>query len=84
MDTAYAPGGPARFGLNPVGPKSPAPTELNAMATPADGVAATGSLVSLSNPLTWFAVLAALTLGLASVSTSVRAGNASAAVKIGK
>ncbi|MCL1872158.1 MAG: hypothetical protein FWF90_17350 [Promicromonosporaceae bacterium] len=84
MNTVYAPTGPARYGLNTAGPKSNATTELNAMATPADGVAKTGGLLSPSNPLFWFGVVAAVTLGLASVSTSVRAGDASAAFKVGK
>lgn len=80
-DTAYR--GPSQYGLG-LGPKTAAPTELNAVASPAAGAAAAGSLVSLHNPLTWFAVLAAVTLGLASVSTAVKAGPIKVAVGAGK
>jgi len=85
MDTAYyEPAGPARYHLRADAPLSSAQTELNAMATPAAGAAAAGSLLSLHNPLTWFGIIAAVTLGLAAVSTSVRVGPVKAGIAVGK
>jgi hypothetical protein len=85
MDTAFIPtSGPAAYRLNPGAPTTAAPTDLTAMATPAAGAAAAGSVTSLSNPLTWFAVLAAVTLGLAAISTSVRVGPGRAALSLGQ
>ncbi|MBN9375105.1 MAG: hypothetical protein J0I40_06890 [Cellulomonas sp.] len=85
MDTAFRePGGFERYHLSATGPLSSATTELNAMATPAVGAAAAGSLLSLHNPLTWFGILAAVTLGLAAISTSVRVGPVKAGLQLGK
>jgi hypothetical protein len=86
VDTAsvFAPAGVAKYGLDTAGPRSAAPSELHAMNAPAEADAKTGGLLSIHNPLTWFAVLAAVTLGLAGVSTSVRVGPAKAGVAVGK
>lgn len=85
MDTSrYAPAGAARFHLSQGTANISAPTELNAIATPAEGAASAGSPWSPSNPLFWFGALAALTLGLAAVSTTVRVGPANASFTVGK
>ncbi len=85
MDTGFRePGGFARYHLSATGPLSSATTELNAMATPAVGAAAAGSLLSLHNPLTWFGIIAAVTFGLAAISTSVRVGPVKAGLQLGK
>ncbi|OJV57952.1 MAG: hypothetical protein BGO38_06940 [Cellulomonas sp. 73-145] len=85
MDTSYfQPSGFGRFHLDAGTANVAAPTELNAVATPSEGAAAASAPWSPSNPLFWFGALAALTLGLAAVSTSVRVGPARASVSLGK
>jgi hypothetical protein len=81
--SAWAPNGPARFGLNPNGPASNTPTELTAVATPSAGAANAAKLYSPENPLFWFGVIGAATFGLMAFSTSVRVGHATAAVSLG-
>lgn len=50
------------------------------------GVSGTSStrLLSLRNPLTWFAIFAAATFGLVGLSSTTRVGPARANLKIGK
>ncbi len=81
--TTWAPSGPGRYGLTQGGPVTTAPTELSAVATPAEGAAAAGQPWSPTNPLFWFGVIAAATFGLMAVSTSVRVGKATASVSLG-
>jgi len=84
VDTSYAPTtGHDRFGLNPGGRLSPAQSELNAVASPGD-VGRQDEPWSPSNPLFWVGALAAVTLGLAAVSTTVRVGPVKAGVSVGK
>ena len=78
MDTA------AKYGFQSYGPPTSAPSQLHSMATPIEGEAARASLTSIHNPLTWFGVLAAFTLGLAAVSTTVRVGPARVSGAVGK
>lgn len=82
--TTWAPSGLSRFGLSQDGPTTTTPSELHAVATPAEGAAAAGSLLSPDNPLFWFGALAAITLGLAAFSTTVRVGPAKASLNLGK
>lgn len=79
MDQAW---GPARFRLQPIGPASSAQSELSALHTPA---AASGhhQLLSLENPLVAVVAIAALTIGAAAFSTSVRVGHTTARVAVG-
>jgi hypothetical protein len=82
---AWAPEDPlARFGLSAGGPGINAQTELTALATPSAEAARAAGLVSAENPLLWFGVLAGVTFGLMAFSTSVRVGNSSASVNLGK
>lgn len=83
MDTSYSPEGFGRYGLDPAGRQTPAQSELHSVATPGD-VAAESHPWSPASPLFWFGVLAAITLGLAAVSTSVRVGPVKAGVQLGK
>ena len=82
MDTAFTPPALSRYRLNAAGPMTPAQTEMTAISTPGD-VAAQGRPWSPSSPLFWFGALAAVTLGLAAVATTVRVGPAKASVKLG-
>lgn len=83
MDFAPAMGS-EKYGLSTSGPASNAPTELPSIASPSEKGAAMGKLFSLDNPLTAFGVVLAVTAGLAAFSTSVRVGNASASLDLGK
>jgi hypothetical protein len=56
--------------------------ELASVAGPAPGMG--GSPFSPSNPLFWFGVVAAASVGLMAYSTSVRIGPAAASVSLGK
>lgn len=83
--TTWAPSsGGSKYRLADDAPASPATTELNSVATPAAGAAAAASLLHPSNPLLTFFAIAAVTLGLAAFSTSVRVGPAKASVSLGK
>jgi hypothetical protein len=72
--------GPAKYGTAPA---TNTPTALASMATPSEHGAAAGKLLSLSNPFTAFALLAAFTFGAMAFSTNVRVGHTSAGVNIG-
>lgn len=82
--TAWAPSGVGKYGLTPDGPVSTTPSELHAVASPSEGAAASAKLLSPSNPLFWFAGIAAVTFGLMAFSTSVRIGKGSASLSLGK
>ncbi|MBN9326218.1 MAG: hypothetical protein BGO38_07920 [Cellulomonas sp. 73-145] len=82
--TTWAPSGLNRYGLSPDAPTTTAQSELHAVASPGVGDAAAGQLLNPENPLLWFGVIAAITLGLAAFSTSVRVGPAKAALSLGK
>jgi hypothetical protein len=51
---------------------------------PAASTQGTTSLVSLRNPLTWFAIFAATTFGLIGFSSTARVGKARGKVSLGK
>jgi len=74
--------GPGRFRLSTYGPASSAQTELASLHTPA---AASGEhqLLSLDNPLLAVVAIAALTIGAAAFSTSVRVGHTTARLAVG-
>jgi hypothetical protein len=74
-----------KYGIPAAGPVAhTAGTGLASVAAPsAHGQAAAG-LVSPHNPLLAFGVLAGVTFGLMAFSTSVRVGNSSASVNLGK
>lgn len=76
--------GQHRLGIPSAGPASNVPTGLTAVSTPSAKGSAAASLVSIHNPLTAFAVLLAVTTGLMAWSTSVRVGNSSASLDLGK
>jgi hypothetical protein len=80
----YTPGGFERYGLRSDASKTGATTSLSSIAAPAEGAAAVANPWSPANPLFWFGALAALTFGLAAVSTTVRVGGAKASVSLGK
>lgn len=65
------------------GAPSRTPSELASVPSPADGAAAEGRLLSPSNPLLIFGLLAAATFGLMAASTTVRVGKARATVSVG-
>lgn len=71
-----------KYGLY-AGPASATPTELHAVATPSEG-GDPDKLLSLSNPLTAFALIGVIALGFAAFSTTVRVGNSSASLNLGK
>lgn len=81
--SAWAPTGPARFGLSQ-GPTHSAQTELTAVATPGTAGQSQGKVISTDNPLFWFGILGAATFGLMAFSTTVRVGPATASVGLGK
>jgi hypothetical protein len=81
VDAAW---GPSKFGLSPGGPPNPAHSELTSLHTPAEGGNAAHAVLSLENPLLAVALIAAVTLGAAAFSTSVRVGSAKAAISLGK
>lgn len=76
---AWSPVGPARLGLFPGGPASPATndTALTSVASP--GEASSIGTFSLENPLVPLAVVVAATIGLVAFSTS-----GSVSVRLGK
>jgi hypothetical protein len=65
-----------------MGPANPAQTELAALHTPAVA-GGEHQLLSLSNPLVAVLGLAALTIGAAAFSTSVRVGHTTARLAVG-
>ena len=76
--------GPEKFGIPASAPAANAPTAQASMVTPSAAHASAAKLLSPDNPLTAFAVLAAVTVGLMAFSTSVRVGKTSASLKIGE
>lgn len=82
--STWAPSGLSRYGLSSDGPATTAPSELHAVASPGVGDDAVGSLLNPANPLMWFGVIAALTLGFAAFSTSVRVGPVKGSIDLGK
>lgn len=78
----------AQTGYVPQWPKSatvPAPIPgIGRSGGPAQSTTAVAQLTSLHNPLTWFALLAAVTFGLIGFSSSARVGKARARINIGK
>ncbi len=81
--STWAPQGPARFGLAPGGPVTKTPTELHAIASPAEGAAADVQPWNPTNPLFWFGAVAAFTVGLMAFSTTVRVGKTQASLALG-
>lgn len=75
--------GPAKYGIDPAGPASNAPTALASTVTPGEHDQAVSQLLSPHNPLFAFGVIAAVTFGLMAFSTSVRVGNSSASLNLG-
>lgn len=75
--------GPAKYGIDASGPATSAPTELHTVAAPSKAAAQAGQLLSVHNPFTAFAALAAVTFGLMAFSTSVRVGHTSASLNLG-
>jgi hypothetical protein len=65
------------------GQPSSTPTELNAVATPTEG-GDPDKLLSLANPMTAFLAIGVIALGFAAFSTTVRVGNSSASLNLGK
>jgi hypothetical protein len=65
--------GPEKYGITP-GPASNTPTELHSVVTPSASATSAAKLVSLDNPYTAFALIAAVTFGFMAFSTSVRVG----------
>lgn len=81
--SAWAPVGPARYGISPTQAPTNAPSELHALATPAEGAANSVRPLHPSNPLFAFGAIALVTFGFMAFSTSVRVGHTKAAVSIG-
>lgn len=76
--------GPAKYGYDASGPAANTPTGgLDALAAPSRTGDAAGKPWNPQNPLFWFGVLTAVTFGFAAVGTSVRVGNARAAIAVG-
>jgi len=75
--------GPAKFGMDPFAAASNAPTALASTVTPSERDQAAAKVLSTHNPLTAFAVLAAVTFGLMAFSTSVRVGHTTASLNLG-
>ncbi len=73
----------AKYGLYSGGPATSTPTELHTVAAPSEG-GDPDRLLSLANPLTAFVVIGAIALGAAAFSTTVRVGNSSASLNLGK
>jgi hypothetical protein len=86
MGQAWSPSlqGPARYGLAPVGPASPAQTELHAVASPGLAGKQVGQLFHPDNPLLAFLVLGGITFGLMGFATSVRVGKTTSSLNLGK
>ena len=84
MDAAWLSSAGGKYGgsLARPAPVDHSGEHLAAVAGPAEGDRV-HPLVSVHSPLMWLAVLAAATVGLASYSTSVKAGPVSASVKVG-
>ncbi|WP_154793297.1 hypothetical protein [Occultella kanbiaonis] len=83
LATTWAPAGvDAKYALHGGGPVSSAPTELNTVASPAEGANAEGTWTA-RNPLVWFGAIAAVTFGLMAFSTSVRVGGTTATLALG-
>jgi hypothetical protein len=76
--------GPEKYGISTSGPAANAPTELHSVISPSSAGSSAGQLFSLDNPLTAFALVGAITFGLMAFSTSVRVGNSSASLNLGK
>jgi hypothetical protein len=76
--------GPEKYGISTSGPAANVPTELHTVTSPSAAGSSAGKLLSLDNPLTAIGLLIAVTAGLAAFSTSVRVGNSSASLNLGK
>ena len=76
--------GAEKYGMPAFAPASNIPTGLSSIATASLEDAKAEKLLSVSNPLTVFGVVAAVTFGLMAFSTSVRVGNSSASLNLGK
>jgi hypothetical protein len=73
-----------RYAIPTTGPAANAPTGLASVASASGAAQAEHKLLSPSNPLLAFGVLAGVTFGLMAFSTSVRVGNSSASLNLGK
>jgi uncharacterized protein involved in response to NO len=81
--SAWAPVGPARYGISSTQAPSNAHSELHALSTPAEGAANEVRPLHPSNPLFAFGAIALVTFGFMAFSTSVRVGHTKAALNIG-
>lgn len=72
----------AKYGMT-AGPATHTPTSLDSIAAPAEG-GDPDKLLSLANPLTAFLLIGGIALGFAAFSTTVRVGNSSANLSLGK
>lgn len=75
--------GPDKYGISTSGPAVNTTTELSSVTAPSEAGTAAGKVLSLENPLTAFALVAAVTFGLMAFSTSVRVGKTSASLSVG-
>lgn len=75
--------GPAKYGIDTSAPASNAPTALASVSTPSESAASASKVLSLDNPLTVWAGVAAVVFGLMAFSTSVRVGHATGTVSLG-
>lgn len=75
--------GPAKYGIDTSAPASNAPTALASTVTPSERGAAAAKLVSLDNPFTIYAGVAAVVFGLMAFSTNVRVGHTTASIALG-
>jgi hypothetical protein len=76
--------GPEKYGISTSGPAANATSELHSVSSPSSQGTSAGQLLSLDNPLTAFGLVLAVTVGLMAFSTSVRVGNSSASLNLGK
>lgn len=76
--------GPEKYGISTDLPAANVPTALASTVAPSQQSQDAGKLLSLENPFTVFAGVAAVTFGLMAFSTSVRVGNSSASLNLGK
>lgn len=72
----------AKYGMVQ-GPATNTPTGLDSIAAPTEG-GDPNKLLGLANPLTALLVIGVIWAGAAAFSTTVRVGNSSAAVNLGK
>lgn len=72
-----------RFGIPTAGPAA-APTGLASVSAPSAAAQSATKQLSVSSPMLAFGTVAAITFGLMAFSTSVRVGNSSASLNLGK